>query len=192
MQLAHEQLKGLDRARVHSVIEPVLRAHAVDAVELLWRSDSRGWVLYLTVERPGATEPGAGVTLDLCAEISRDLSTALDVEGVIDGRYRLEVGSPGVERTLYGAGDYARFSGRAAKLRLREARNGQRVFRGVLRGTDDDGRVVLDLDGDRLTVAPDQIEHGQLVFDWQRGSARSPAATRSKGRGRARTSHRNR
>jgi ribosome maturation factor RimP len=157
----------------------------------LWRPDHRGWVLYLTVERPGSTEPGAGITLDLCADISRDLSTALDVAEVIGARYRLEVGSPGVERALYGVGDYARFSGHLAKVRLAEPRDGERVLRGILQGIDDDGRVVLEIDGTRTAVIPDQIEHGQLVFDWQRGSARSPAS-RSKGRGRARPSHRNR
>jgi ribosome maturation factor RimP len=191
VQLAHEQLKGLDRDRVLAATEPVLRAHGVDAVELIWRSDHRGWVLYLTLERPGSTEPGSGITLDLCAEISRDLSTALDVAAVIGGRYRLEVGSPGVERALYRPDEYARFAGHAAKLRLREARDGQRVIRGVLKGKDDEGRVILDLDGTSVAISPDQIEHGQLVFDWQRGSARSPAP-RPQGRGRARTSHRNR
>jgi len=167
MKLAHESLKGLDRDRVVSVVEPILLAHGVDAVELLWRSDSRGWVLYLTVERPGTTEPGAGVTLDLCAEISRDLSAALDVADVISGRYRLEVGSPGLDRTLYGVADYVRFSGRRAKIKLREAISGQRVLSGELRGLDESGLVVFECEGVLHKLSPDQIESGRLSFDWQ-------------------------
>ena len=100
MNVAHEHLHGLDRDRVIAVVEPVLRAHNVEGVELVWRTDRAGWVLELTVERPGSTLPGAGVTIDLCSEISRDLSAALDVADVIDARYSLQVGSPGLERAL--------------------------------------------------------------------------------------------
>jgi ribosome maturation factor RimP len=167
MKLAHESLKGLDRDRVVSVVEPILLAHGVDGVELLWRSDSRGWVLYLTVEKPGTTEPGAGVTLDLCAEISRDLSAALDVADVVPARYRLEVGSPGLDRALYGAADYARFSGQKAKVKVREPISGQRVFVGILKGLDASGFVVIESDGQERRIPPEQIERGRLSFDWQ-------------------------
>lgn len=167
MQISHESLKGLDRDRLVSVVEPVLVAHGVDAVELVWRSDSQGWVLYLTVERPGTTDPSLGVTLDLCAEISRDLSAALDVADVIPSRYRLEVGSPGLDRALYGARDFARFAGRLAKVKLRQPVSGQKVVRGCLKGLGDDGRVVIDVDGNELRLDPAEVESARLAFDWQ-------------------------
>lgn len=167
MKLAHESLKGLDRDRVISVVEPILVAHGVDVVELLWRSDPRGWVLYLTVERPGTTEPGAGVTLDLCAEISRDLSSALDVADVMPGRYRLDVGSPGIDRALYDSADYARFAGRKAKLKLREPLSGQRVVSGFLKGLNESGLVVLESEGGEHEIPLAQIESGRLSFDWK-------------------------
>jgi len=92
MQLGYESLKGLDRDRLLAAVEPVLLAHGVEAVELIWRSDQRGWVLYLTVERADSVDPATGVTLDLCADISKDLSAALDVaEAIAAPRYRLEV-----------------------------------------------------------------------------------------------------
>jgi ribosome maturation factor RimP len=185
MQLGHESLKGLDRDRVLAVVEPVLRAHGVDAVELIWRSDARGWLLYLTVERPGTPDPSAGITLDLCADISRDLSAAMDVADTIPARYRLEVGSPGVERALYELRDYARFAGRLAKVKLRQPVGGQSVLRGGLKGMDPEGRVVLECDGREHHLDPQQIESGRLVFDWQaaRGVSRAPVG---RGRGRAR------
>ncbi|HVU03312.1 MAG TPA: ribosome maturation factor RimP [Polyangiaceae bacterium] len=173
MQLAHESLKGLDRDRVISVVEPILRAHGVDAVELIWRSDSQGWVLYLTVERPGSADPAAGVTLDLCAEISRDLSAALDVADCIPGaRYRLEVGSPGIDRALYGVRDYARFAGKTAKFKLREPVDGQRVLRGALHGMSEDGFVLLTADGKEHRLAPAIIESGKLTLDFDLAKGR--------------------
>jgi ribosome maturation factor RimP len=172
VQLSYEKLQGLDRDRVISAVDPVLRAHGVDAVELVWRSDQKGWVLYLTVERPGTTEPGAGITLDLCADISRDLSAALDVADVIPNRYRLEVGSPGVERSLYGASDYARFSGHSAKLKLKDPHNGhgRTVVRGTLHGLDEVGRVVFETESGEQHVPLEDIQGGRLVFEWQNQS----------------------
>ena len=167
MKLAYESLKGLDRDRVISVVEPVLRAHGVDVVELIWRSDQRGWVLYLTIERPDSPDPSLGITLDLCADISRDLSAALDVSDVIAARYRLEVGSPGVERTLYSVADYARFAGKQAKVKIRQPIDGQRVLCGELKGLDGTGSVVLDVEGHEHHLEPGQIETGRLWFDWQ-------------------------
>lgn len=174
MPFGHESLKGLDRDRVVSVVEPILRAHGVEGVELGWRSDSRGWVLSLTVERPTLAEPSAGVTLDLCAEISRDLSAALDVADCMPGRYRLEVGSPGLDRALYGVRDYARFAGRHAKVKLTQPIDGQRVLRGCLKGVGEDGRVVLESDGKELRLEPTQIENGRLSFDWQAARGAKP------------------
>lgn len=185
MHPAHEQLRGINRDRLLAVLEPILRAHGVEPVECLWRTERGGRVLHLTVERPGATEPGAGVTLDLCSEISRDLSVALDVADVLPGSYRLEVGSPGVERVLYSPQDYARFAGHAAKIKLREVVDGQKTFRGLLKGLDDAGRVVLETDTGELCVEPARIETGQLVFDWQRALGNGQGAPRTRRRKRA-------
>jgi ribosome maturation factor RimP len=167
MKLAYENLKGLDRDRVISAVEPVLRAHGVDVVELIWRSDQRGWVFYLTIERPDSPDPSLGITLDLCADISRDLSAALDVAEVSSARYRLEVGSPGVERTLYSIADYARFAGKQAKVKTRQPIDGQRVLQGELKGLDPAGNVILDVEGQEHHLEPGQIETGRLWFDWQ-------------------------
>lgn len=186
MKIAYESLKGLDRDRVISVVEPVLRAHGVDVVELIWRSDQRGWVLYLTIERPDSPDPSLGITLDLCADISRDLSAALDVADVISARYRLEVGSPGIERTLYSIADYGRFAGKQAKVKIREPIDGQRVLRGELKGLDDAGNAVLNVEGREHHFEPGQIETGRLWFDWQ--AARGGKATHAQAPRRARGS----
>ena len=180
MKIAHESLKGLDRDRLVSVVEPVLRAHGVDVVELVWRSDQRGWVLFVTVERPDSKDPSLGITLDLCADISRDLSAALDVADVITARYRLEVGSPGIDRVLYEVLDYQRFAGKQAKVKVREPIDGQRVLRGELAGRDAQGRVVLTADGKEHHLEPSQIESGRLWFDWQ--AARGGSNVAHKGR----------
>jgi ribosome maturation factor RimP len=166
-------LDGLNRERVLEAVLPVLCAHEVDAVELVWRTDRGGWVLELTLERPGSTVPGDGITLELCTEISRDLSAALDVAEAISHRYRLEVGSPGLDRALYVAHDYERFAGQFARIKLKAPALGQFVLRGTLRGLDAERRVLLQEErGDLVPIPIDGIDSARLVFEMNRASAR--------------------
>jgi ribosome maturation factor RimP len=181
---AFEKLPGLPRERIIDAIAPVLRAHGLSGVELVWRTDPQGRVLQVTLEsadaaknEPGGVtsesadaaknEPGGGVTLDVYSRVSRDLSTALDVGDLIEGKYRLEVGSPGLDRRLYSLADYARFSGRSAKLKLASALNGQYVLHGKLGGVDAEGRVLINVDGVDHAISFDEVRSGQLAVDWQ-------------------------
>ena len=167
MRIAHEKLAGLDREKIVSALEPVLQVHGVDCVELVWRTDRGESVLEVTVERPDTRDPGAGVTLDLCTDISRDLSAALDAADCIDRHYRLEVGSPGVERALYDAHDYERFAGHAAKLKLKKPLRGEYVVTGTLDGLDE-GKIAISVRGARSLVELADVDKAQLVFSWKR------------------------
>ena len=179
---------GIDvHERVLAVVEPVLRAHGVEAVELIWRTDRSGWLLELTLSRPEARLPGEGITLDLCTDVSRDLSAALDVAEVLTHAYRLEVGSPGLDRALYSAADYSRFAGQAAKVKLREALGGQRVIHGTLHGLDESGRVQLETDQGLLSLEVEQIESGRLTFSW--GGSAKKGKPKGKGPARRATGH---
>jgi len=177
MTIAHEKLPGLDRERVLAAVKPILAAHRVDGVELHFKTDRGGWVLELTIERPGERMPGAGITVDLCSEISRELSAALDVADCIPHRYRLEVGSPGVERALYSLVDYERFAGQPAKLKLKQPRNSEYVIIGALHGLSPEKRVVIQTErGELIELSLDEIDNGHLVFDWKSGGTRSGGA----------------
>jgi ribosome maturation factor RimP len=172
MKIAHEKLTGLDRDRVVNAIAPVLAAHGVDCVELVWRSDRGERVLEVTLEKPGSTEPGAGVTLELCTDVSRDLSTALDVADTIQQRYRLEVGSPGLERALYGSDDFRRFAGHSARVKLKEPVRGQYVLVGTLAGVEDDVRLTLVVREEPIVIELSNLDAARLVFEWRRGEPR--------------------
>jgi len=177
MTIAHEKLPGLDRERVLAAVTPILAAHRVDGVELHFKTDRGGWVLELTIEKAGERLPGAGITVDLCGEISRELSAALDVADCIPHRYRLEVGSPGVERALYNVADYERFAGQAAKLKLKKPRNSEYVLSGTLNGLSPEKRVIIQTErGELVELSLDEIDNGHLVFDWKSGGSRSGGA----------------
>lgn len=185
MSIAHVKLDGLNRERVLETVLPVLRAQGVDAVELVWRTDRGGWLLELTVELPDSTVPGAGVTLELCTEISRALSAALDAADIIPQHYRLEVGSPGLERALYSVRDYARFAGQIARLKLKAPIEGQHVLRGTLHGLDAEGRVVLEDERGELVPLPfDGIDSARLEFEMSSAGARGGKGPHGRASGR--------
>lgn len=103
-----------------------------------------------------------GITVEDCARVSHHLSRALTVEGI---EYeRLEVSSPGLDRPLKRLEDYARFTGREASVKLKFPREGRRRFAGRLMGVED-GRILLEVDGEPLQLAFEDIDRARLVPD---------------------------
>jgi len=87
--------------------------------------------LRVFVDKPG------GVSHEDCAKVSRALDALLDTEDLIPTTYILEVSSPGLERELYTIEDFRRFAGHPARVKTREAVDGQRNFRGKIIAVED-------------------------------------------------------
>lgn len=103
----------------------------------------------------------AGVSLEDCEKVSRQISSVLDVEDPIDGEYTLEVSSPGLDRPLYSAEHYARYVGETVNLRLRLARDGRRRFKGVISKVEADV-LTLVVDGEDIRLPIDVIDKANL------------------------------
>lgn len=152
--------------KIEDVVCPVLRAHGLDLFDLSLRREQVGWVLRVVVDRPQGSEPSAGITVQLCAELSRDLSTALDVSDPIPHAYTLEVSSPGLDRPLRGAHDFERFEGKLAKLVLAHpCSNGQHVLRGRLAGVRGKHVILQQSQGELTEVPLSDIKSANLVFE---------------------------
>jgi ribosome maturation factor RimP len=138
---------------VENVVEPVVAGMGYELVDL--QASNGGRLLRLFIDKPG------GIGLEDCAAVSRQLSRVLEVEGV--DYDRLEVSSPGLDRPLRKAGDFERFAGQKAEVRMRRKdESGQRRFVGVLKGVAD-GRVNLELDGKVVALALEDMERAKLV-----------------------------
>jgi len=124
---------------------------------------NEGSMLRVFIEKEKEVNAGAsggGVTIADCESASRQLQRVLEVEGV---RYdRLEVSSPGLDRRLKKAEDFARFSGLEARVRLRHAVSGRKNFTGIVRAVSGD-RVEFDFEGGRLTFDLADLERARLV-----------------------------
>jgi ribosome maturation factor RimP len=126
--------------KVDKVQEIAAAAAAETGVELV-RAEIKG-----SEKKPTVTvfiDKEGGVTHEDCVKVSRRMSDALDAQDLISSAYILEVSSPGLERELYSLQDFAKFAGRAAKVKTNTAVGGQRNFRGrILRVEDDE--IVFD------------------------------------------------
>jgi len=132
--------------RIRAIAERVAAGYGLEIFDVQFRREAPGMVLRVQIDRPGpAATAEDSVSVDDCANVSRDLSAILDVEDVVPAAYTLEVSSPGLDRPLRRVDDYARFAGRRARLVTREKVDGQTFFLGRLAGID--GDTIL-LDGD--------------------------------------------
>jgi ribosome maturation factor RimP len=125
------------------LIAPVVAGMGYELVDL--QVSNSGRLLRLFIDKAG------GIGVEDCAAVSRQLTRFLEVEGV--DYERLEVSSPGLDRPLRKASDFARFAGQKADVRMRTPdATGRRRFVGVLRGAEGE-RVHLEVDGSGQTVA---------------------------------------
>jgi ribosome maturation factor RimP len=120
-------------SQIHDLIEPSICAMGVDlwGVELC-RAGAHS-VLRVYIDSP------SGITLDLCADISHQISAVLDVEDIIKSKYSLEVSSPGMDRKLFKPSQYKDYIGKTIQLVLSAPKNGRRKFKGDLQSADAEG-----------------------------------------------------
>jgi ribosome maturation factor RimP len=118
-------------------------------VEVLLAEVVSGSTLRLFIDHPD------GVTLAVCERVSGHLSDYRD-------SYSLEVSSPGQDRPLTKPQHFARFLGRHARVRLREARDGHKSVTGELVGASD-REVTIAARGGIVTIPYEQIARSNLI-----------------------------
>lgn len=157
-----------DIARLTEVIEPEAKALGLDLVRVkMMQSEAGdgGEALQVMAEDPATGQ----LIIDQCAALSRRISDRLDAledEGtvLIDGAYHLEVSSPGIDRPLTRAKDFADWAGHEAKIAMVKGWDGQRSLRGDLKGISGDDVTIADRKAGEVTVPRDQIHSAQLVL----------------------------
>ncbi|MCY4044815.1 MAG: ribosome maturation factor RimP [Cellvibrionales bacterium] len=105
----------------------------------------------------------SGVTVDDCANVSRQVSGILDVEDPISAEYVLEVSSPGMQRPLFELSQYDAYIGAELAVKLNVPFEGRRKFTGQLVGIEGD-EVVLKVDDEEYLLPFDTIHKANLVF----------------------------
>ena len=148
------------RARVRALAEPVVVGADLDLVDVEVKQGRGQALVRIVVDRKG------GVPLERCDDVSRRLSARLDDEDPIDGRYTLEVTSPGVDRPLRDRPAFDRVEGRDVRITHREDDGEVRTTEGKVLAADPGAVRLRTDDGDEVAVAYDRIETAVQRLPW--------------------------
>jgi ribosome maturation factor RimP len=144
-------------AEIAALVEPVLEDMGFRLVRVVMSRRDGGTIQIM------ADKAGGAINVDDCANISRRLSPLLDAHDPIEGRYFLEVSSPGIDRILVRPSDFEDWAGFETKVELTELVDGRRRFRGILEGYENGEmllQVRLDEKGEPQTIGlPVELIH---------------------------------
>jgi len=150
--------------RLQELIVPLVEGLGFELVGIEFQPQGGRGLLRIYIDAP------AGIVVEDCEKVSYQVSGMLDVEDPIPGEYTLEVSSPGIDRPLFKLEDFRRFAGHRARLQLARAIDGRARFSGILRGVDDAERVALEVDGEALSFAFEEIDRARLVGEVRPGA----------------------
>jgi ribosome maturation factor RimP len=122
---------------------------------LEFRAQGKNSLLRIYIDRE------AGVQVDDCAQVSRQISGILDVEDPIAGEYSLEVSSPGIDRFLFSIEQCQQYVGEWLEVKLRVPFEGRKNFSGTLVGIEDQD-VVVRIDDDEYVLPFDSIDKAKV------------------------------
>ena len=144
------------RERLVALIEPVLARLGYELVELEYAAGRSQAVVRLFIDRP------AGVGVDDCERVSREIAALLDVEDPVPTAYTLEVSSPGFDRILRTPAHFERFVGSRVFVELKLPRAGRRRYTGTLQAVNASG-VELEVDRQKVEVPFGEIGKARLA-----------------------------
>lgn len=150
-------------ADLAELVEPVLEDMGFRLVRVAMSKRDGGTIQIM------ADKAGGAINVDDCAQISRRLSPLLDAHDPIEGRYYLEVSSPGIDRILVRPSDFEDWAGYEVKVELKELIDGRKRFRGILEGYEDgEMRLQVQLDEksepEVIGLPVDLIQDAKLVL----------------------------
>jgi ribosome maturation factor RimP len=162
-----------DIAGLERLIEPEVKRLGYDLVRVMMIGGASDPTLQVMAERPDTRQ------LDLgdCEVISRRLSELLDLADPIEGSYRLEVSSPGIDRPLTRLKDYQDWKGFDARLTLAEPHDGRKQFNGELRGLEGDLVLIRTKNDESHALPFSNIASAKLLLTDKLINATAPLST---------------
>ena len=144
------------REQLIGLIEPVLGGLGYELVDLEYGAGHSRVQVLLFIDAP------AGVGVEDCARVSREVSALLDAADPIPSAYSLEVSSPGFDRVLRTPAHFERFVGARVWVELQAPRAGRRRYTGTLGGVQAEG-IALEVDRERVTLRFGEIGKARLA-----------------------------
>ncbi|MDQ3245696.1 MAG: ribosome maturation protein RimP [Pseudomonadota bacterium] len=167
-----------DIAAVTSIVEPEVKSLGFELVRVAMTGGGSDPTLQVMAERPDTRQ----LALTDCEAISRRISEVLDAleaEGrdPIEGGYRLEVSSPGIDRPLTRRQDYGDWAGHEARIALAEPQGGRKQYSGTIEGIDGDTVNLAGKDGQSYAIPFNAIANAKLLLTDKLIKATAPLST---------------
>ena len=150
---------------IAALLSPTVESLGLELLGIEYLPAPGGAVLRLYIDVPQAESAERNVGIEDCEAVSREVSAQLDVEDPISGNYTLEVSSPGLDRPLFGAAQFARFVGESAKVMLKLPQDGRRRLQGEILRVDGSA-IVFAVDSVEVEIDAANIDKAKLMPDW--------------------------
>ena len=161
-------IAGLER-----LIEPEVKRLGYELVRVMMIGGTSDPTLQIMAERPDTRQ----LDISDCEKISRHLSEMLDLADPIDGSYRLEVSSPGIDRPLTRLKDFKDWVGHEARIKLVEPHEGRKQFGCILQGIEGDEILIITKEGEAHALPFSAIASAKLVLTDKLIQATAPLST---------------
>ncbi|MGA1824022.1 MAG: ribosome maturation factor RimP [bacterium] len=146
-------------SKVREVVEPIIEDEGMELVDIQYRRECGGYILRLLIDHEG------GVKVDECAMISKEVDKSLENLDILQGRYTLEVSSPGLNRPLTKEADFHRFAGRLIKVKTYAKIDNRKSFTGNLLSCHDN-LIEIECENHVIQIPLDAIAKAHLEYEF--------------------------
>ena len=143
---------------VTEYLEPIAKEYEYEIVDVEYLKEGTTWYLRVYIDKPG------GITVIDCEKTSKALEAILDEKDPIKGAYILEVSSPGLDRPLKKPTDFLRSQGKMVDIKLFQAINNKKEYRGELQGFADDMVTIVNEEDETVTFNLKDIAIARLAI----------------------------
>ena len=145
--------------KIKKIILPVLESQEVELVDIEVKGRVGSQVLRIFVDKEG------GITLDQCTRVSREISDILDITNLVQGKYQLEVSSPGIDRPLKNEKDFGRNINRKVKIVYLKDKKEKRTISGTIQAVDINS-VSIQSDKKIINILLENIQSAKILPVW--------------------------
>ena len=146
---------------VTDIVAPVAEEMGIILWDVEYVKEGAKKILRITIDSE------EGIDINICEKFHRTIDPLLDEADPIEDAYYLECTSPGIEREIKTDAHISMCLDEKVEIKLYAPKNGSKSFVGILLGLDEEGKVLVDISGERIAFERKEISKMHTVFDFE-------------------------
>lgn len=148
------------KERLVAIVKPVIEELGLELfdIEISGRGRRSHLKIFIDSNRNG-------VTVDDCAEVSREIEALLEVNDIFTSSYILEVSSPGLDRPLRGIEDFKKYKGNLVRVITKNSINKENFFKGIIQAVHKNTVELAISEGKKVSISVSNISRARLEID---------------------------